>query len=122
MINNFLYALSLLTLAYLMGCTTPAKLTSAAMKKYDRDTKYAIEEQTDGFVITINYERYQMIPETGALMTACKSSLNSLAHEHARQISRDIQPIDEQMMRISTGRIGLTGITSCAAQVRTFWK
>ncbi len=106
----------------LAGCATPAGYTGAPMTLYDRDTEYAVENRDDGFVITIYYSRYQFIPESSAVATACKSALTSLAHEVADRRGRQIEPIDEQRIRLSMGRNGFTGITSCSAQAVAKWR
>lgn len=103
------------------GCATPATYTDRPGTVYDKDTSYVLEDQPDGFVLTVDYARYQFIPESGAVQTSCKSQLTSLAHELADKRGRKIQPVDEQRVKISMGRNGVTGITSCAANVRVFY-
>ena len=67
--------------ALIAGCATPMSYTKRPMTAVDRDTEYAIEDREDGFVITLNYTRYQFIPESSAVATACKSALTSLAFD-----------------------------------------
>lgn len=106
----------------LTGCATPASYTAAPMSTYDRDTEYAIENRDDGFAITVYYSRCQFIPESSAVATACKFALTALAHEVAEKGGHQIEPIDEQRIRLSMGRNGFTGITSCSAQAVTKWR
>ena len=108
--------------ALIAGCATPMSYTKRPMTAVDRDTEYAIEDREDGFVITLNYTRYQFIPESSAVATACKSALTSLAFDHADRKKRKIEPINEQRIRLSMGRNGFTGITSCSGQASVQWQ
>jgi hypothetical protein len=85
------------------------------------NTDLAVEPSPTGFLITIRYARYQFIPESQAVATACRSTLLSEAYHYADQQGRKIAPINEQRIRLSMGRNGLTGITSCSAQVPVEW-
>lgn len=106
----------------LVGCATPAKQSDIPLKAYDKTTKYGIEERPEGFAISIYYSRYQFIPESDAVATACKQALTSIAWEEAEKQGREIQPINEQSIRLSMGRNGLSGITSCTAYATARWK
>ena len=113
---------ALLFVMLLTGCATPVCHTNIPLSTYDKDTEYGIEKRDDGFAITVYYSRYQFIPESDAVATACKSQLTAIAWEHADNEGRDIEPINEQRIRISMGRNGLTGITSCQANAVAKWK
>ena len=115
------FVTSLIT-STLIGCATPTKMTEAQMTPYDKDTDYAITPRPDGFSIAINYSRYQFIPESSAVATACKSALTAIAYEQADKQGRKIQPLNEQRIRISMGRNGLLGITSCSALAVAEWQ
>ncbi len=115
-------AIPLAGLLFLSGCATPVSHTNAALSTYDKDTEYNIDSRPDGFGITVYYSRYQMIPESSALATACKSQLTAIAWEHSDQVGKEIEPINEQRIRISMGRNGLSGITSCQASGIVKWK
>ncbi|WP_025744894.1 hypothetical protein [Salinivibrio costicola] len=112
----------LLLAVLLNGCATPVSHTNIPLSTYDKDTEYGIEKRDDGFAITVYYSRYQFIPESDALATACKSQLTAIAWEHADNQGRKIVPVNEQRIRISMGRNGLTGITSCQANAVAKWK
>ncbi|ANX03209.1 hypothetical protein PG2T_02730 [Immundisolibacter cernigliae] len=116
----------LLVLGFLLislaGCATAAKQTNAPMSQYDNNTKHAIEPRPDGFLVSIYYSRYQFFPESDAVATACKQALTSIAHEHASKAGREIEQINEQAIRLSMGRNGLSGITSCSASAPAKWK
>jgi hypothetical protein len=113
-----------LALGFLMvlGCATPVSHTNIPLSTYDKDTEYGIEQTEDGFGITVYYSRYQFIPESDALAMACKSQLTSIAWEYAEKVGKEIEPINEQRIRISMGRNGFTGITSCQAFAVVKWK
>ncbi|MHC4173936.1 MAG: hypothetical protein ACYST5_13490 [Planctomycetota bacterium] len=87
------------------------------MQTYDHNTEYRIEEREGGFALTVYYRRYQFIPESDSVATACKSNLTSIAYEIAEERGKKIKPINEQRIKLSMGRNGLTGITSCSATV-----
>ena len=107
-----------LVLLILVGCATPMRYTDKPLSPYDRDTQYRIDEFEGGFVTTIYYSRYQFIPESSAVALACKSSLTAIAHDYALNKNKKIMPINDQMIRISMGRNGVSGITSCSATVK----
>jgi hypothetical protein len=113
----FILALSLLATA----CATPVSQTQTAMTTADKDTSYAVDERPDGFTLTVQYGRYQFIPESSAVATACKQALTATAFDVADKRGRKIQPVNEQRIRLSMGRNGLTGFTTCEASVPVFW-
>jgi len=116
------FAASFLIASTLIGCATPTRMTDAQMTPYDKDTDYAITPRPNGFSIAITYSRYQFIPESSAVATACKSTLTAIAYEQADKQGRKIQPLNEQRIRISMGRNGLSGITSCSALAVAEWQ
>ena len=120
--SNFKLFVTFLLCSLLVGCATPAKMTDESMVKYDKDTDYAIIPSPDGFSIAIHYSRYQFIPESSAVATACKSAVTTVAYEHADKQGRKIHPLNEQRIRISMGRNGLTGVTSCSAMAVAEWE
>ena len=106
----------------LVSCATPIRESDVPMMQYDRDTEYSVVRRDDGFAISINYSRYQFIPESSAVAVACKSALTAIAFEQAEKQGRKIEPINEQRIRLSMGRNGFTGITSCSAAAVAEWK
>jgi hypothetical protein len=111
----------ILAAALAAGCTTPIP-QGGPKAEADRGTGVAVEDRPDGFVVSVAYSRYQFIPETQAVLAACRSQLLAAAHDVAAQRRRAIEPVNEQRVRISTGRNGLTGMTSCEASVPVTWK
>ena len=116
--NLFLLVISLLA----VGCATPVSHTNMPLSTYDKDTEYGVEESDGGFGITVYYSRYQFIPESDAVATACKSQVTAIAWEHAETSGKEIEPVNEQRIRLSMGRNGFSGITSCQANVVVKWK
>ena len=116
------FTLCLATFFLLSGCATPVTYTDAPMSQYDKNTKYVIENMDNGFSVSVAYSRYQFIPESSAVATACKSQLTTIAWEHSDKVGREIEPVNEQRIRISMGRNGVAGITSCQASAVVKWK
>lgn len=106
----------------LAGCATPVSHTNIPLSTYDKDTEYGLEKRVDGFGITVYYSRYQFIPESDAVATACKSQLTAIAWEYSDKVGKPIEPVNEQRVRISMGRNGISGITSCQATAIVKWK
>lgn len=113
--------LTILILCLLTACATPVSHTNIPLSTYDKDTEYGVEENPNGFALTVYYSRYQFIPESDALATACKSALTSIAWEISDKKGKKIEQINEQRIRISLGRNGLSGITSCQAYATVNW-
>jgi hypothetical protein len=103
------------------GCATPVSHTNIPLSTYDKDTQYGVAESENGFGITVYYSRYQFIPESDAVATACKSQTTAISWEYAEKKGRKILPLNEQRIRISMGRNGLSGITSCQASAVVEW-
>ena len=103
------------------ACATPVSYNNAPMHTYDKDTEYNVDERENGFVVTVYYSRYQFIPESDAVALACKQALTAIAHEVAERKGQRIEPVNEQRIRISMGRNGLSGITSCSATGPAIW-
>ena len=112
----------MLAIVLLNACTKPVSYTDTELTKYDKDTEYSIKQRKDGFAITVNYSRFQFIPESTSASIACKSQLTAIAWEHADAVGKEIHPINEQRIRISMGRNGISGITSCRANAVAKWK
>ncbi len=121
-IHKLLSSITIIYSILVAGCATPMQHTDAPMITYDRDTEYSVVSRPDGFAITIYYSRYQFIPESSAVAVACKSALTAIAYEHADKQDHKIQPINEQRIRVSMGRNGFTGITSCSASAVAEWQ
>lgn len=111
-------ALPLIAAALAVGCATPSPQNEPG----DKNAAHAVKETPEGFLISISYSRYQFVPESAAVMAACKQALTAAAYDVAAQRGRDIEPINEQRIRLSMGRNGFTGITSCEGSASAAWK
>ncbi|QGP77772.1 hypothetical protein [Sphingobium sp. CAP-1] len=112
----------LLCLALLAACTKPADVSRPLTAGGDKNAKFTIKETASGFTVDLRYSRYQFVPEAGALIAACKSIATTRAYEEAKQRGREIQPINEQTLRVSTGRNIINARTACRAFVEAVWK
>jgi len=112
----------IMTMLVLSGCATPVVQTDRPMTQLDKDTHYAVTDRPDGFDLAIAYSRYQFVPESAAVATACRAALTSTAWEVAKQRGKQIHPVNEQRIKLSMGRNGFSGITSCSASAPVEWK
>ncbi|MBG80206.1 MAG: hypothetical protein CMJ39_05795 [Phycisphaerae bacterium] len=108
--------------ASLGSCATPVAYTTSPMTEYDQHTSYAVEDFDGGFTITVYYSRYQFIPESDAVNMAAESQLLALAYEIAASRDREIRQINEQTIKKSMGRNGVSGITSWSGTVKAYYK
>lgn len=109
-------------LAALSACTKPADVSKPLTEGSDKNAKTDIKDTVNGFTVDVRYSRYQFVPEMDALLVACRSIATARAYEEAKVRGREIQPINEQTIRVSTGRNILNGRTSCRAFAEAFWK
>jgi hypothetical protein len=113
---------TLLAVLLLSSCgSSPIRYLDSTLVPHDEHTGYTIESRDDGFDIEVYYGRYQYFPESAVIVDACKSNLIFLANEHAKINQKTIVPINEQGIRISTGRNEWNGITSCSAVTTVTW-
>lgn len=106
----------------LCSCATPVGYTEQPLQRADKDTTFRLDEHADGFTVTVYYSRYQFVPESDAVAMAGKSALLSKAYEIADARGKRIAPINEQRIKMSMGRNGLSGITSWSGTVRVFYE
>ncbi|WP_157668193.1 hypothetical protein [Croceicoccus marinus] len=112
-----------LSLLLIIGaCTTPADVSRPASTQADENAETKVIPTNVGFDVDVSYSRYQFVPETGALITACRSIALGRAQEEARLQGREIEPIAEQDIRVSTGRNILNARTKCRAYLEARWK
>lgn len=111
-----------LVLLSLVGCSSPNTYTNAEMTPYDDRTEYHIEDQADGFTIFVNYTQYSMVHSRIGISEAGKSAMMSLAYELADKRGKKLQPIEEQRVKMSTGRNGLSGNSFWGGTVRVFYQ
>lgn len=109
-------------LALLAACTTPADVSQPLTAGGDKNARFDIKDTANGFTVDLRYSRYQFVPEADALLVACGSIATTRAYEEAKRRGREIQPINEQTLRVSTGRNIINARTSCRAFVEAVWK
>lgn len=112
----------LLLLVAVSACTTPADVTQPLSNASDKNAEFKVNDTASGLAVELRYSRYQFVPETDALLTACRSMLTARTYEEAKNRNRTIEPIDDQQIRVSTGRNIIKGRTSCRAFVEARWK
>lgn len=108
--------------AFLASCATPVGYTEKELSRYDKNTTYRVDDRPDGFTLTMYYSRYQFIPESDAVLASAKSNLTSICYDVADSKGKEIKPINEQRIKMSMGRNGLSGITSWTGIVKAFYK
>lgn len=111
-----------LVLALATACTTPADVTKPLSTANDKKAKFKVADTASGFTVEVKYSRYQFVPETSALFTACRSILTARAYQEAKTRGREIEPINEQEIRVSAGRNIISARTACHAFVEARWK
>lgn len=99
----------------LAACTTPADVSKPIAAGKGNDAKVQIIDTPEGFNVDVKYSRYQMIPETSAVLTVCRSTVIARVAEEAKNRGREIEPIEEQNVRLSSGRNSILGLTACRA-------
>ena len=116
-----LIGLVLTATMFFSGCATPVGYTEDPMQREDKNTTYNVEDHENGFTITVFYSRYQFVPESDAVSEAGKSALLSKAYDVADARGREIKKINEQRIKMSMGRNGVSGVTSWTGTVRVFY-
>jgi len=109
-------------ISLLGACAQPTLYDTAPMSQYDQHTKYMRNDSLKGFTVNVIYERYQFIPESDAVALACKQAATALVFELADAEGRMLKPINHDRIRLSMGRNGVTGITSCSISVPVFYE
>jgi PBP1b-binding outer membrane lipoprotein LpoB len=107
---------------FLVSCATPVGYTEKELSRYDKNTTYRVDERADGFTVTMYYSRYQFIPESDAVLASAKSNLTAICYDVADSKGKEIKQINEQRIKMSMGRNGLSGITSWTGSVKAFYK
>jgi hypothetical protein len=95
--------LALATTLALAACTAPADVSRPLIEVADKNAKFTIKNTPTGFSVEVRYSRYQFVPEADALFVACRSLLTARALDEATTRGREIDPINEQAIRVSAG-------------------
>ncbi len=116
---KYLIALTALALA---ACTHPADVSHPLTEVADKNAHFTVKDTAEGFGVEVRYSRYQFVPEANALMVACRSLVTARAYDEAKTRDREIEPINEQTIRVSTGRNIIKARTACRAFAEAKWK
>lgn len=114
-------AVSVLMLS-LSACTRPADVSRPTIDQGDANAKVEVKDTTEGFTVDVSYSRYQFVPETSALLVACRSIATARANDEAKRRGRDIEPVSDQAVRVSAGRNIINARTACRAFVEVRWR
>lgn len=120
--NIRMTVLGISALAALAACTHPADVSHPLTEVADKNAHFTIKNTPDGFSVEVRYSRYQFVPEADALMVACRSLVTARAYDEAKTRGREIEPINEQTIRVSTGRNIIKARTACRAFAEAKWK
>lgn len=112
---------ALILMPALAACTHPADVSHPLTEVADKNAKFTLNTTPTGFTVEVRYSRYQFMPETSALITACRQLATARAYDEAKRRGREIEPINEQTVRVSTGRNIINGRTACRAFAEARW-
>ncbi len=110
---------AILVLAVASGCEAPARYTALPMTPYDKDTAYRVDDSPSGFTLYVQQARYQFAFNDD-IQASCSQAIRSLAHEIGDRQGRHIE-FDNLHAKMSFGRNGANGISSCTAMVPVLW-
>lgn len=106
----------------LSDCTTPANVSKPLPEGGDRKAKVRMADTPTGFLMDVRYSRHRFVPEPDALLVACRSIATARACEEAERRGREVEPIDEQTIHVSTGRTIINARMACRASAKARWK
>jgi len=116
---KYIVAITALALA---ACTHPADVSRPLTEVADKNAHFTVKNTSAGFTVEVRYSRYQFVPEASALLVACRSLVTTRAYDEAKARGREIQPINEQTIRVSSGRNIIKARTACRAFAAAKWK
>jgi len=105
------------------ACTTTAPPNSGRQVSiYDMSTEYTAEYVPDGFTLLVNYryQQFTMLPSTAA--TECRAAVSSVANSLSDRWHRQIEPMDDQRVKLNTSRNWFGKVTACSATAPIVWK
>jgi hypothetical protein len=116
---TYLFSITALALA---ACTHPADVSRPLTEVADKNAHFTVKDIPGEFSGALRYSRYQFVPEASALLVACRSLVTVRAYDEARAHGREIEAINEQTIRVSTGRNIIKARTACRAFAEAHWK
>jgi hypothetical protein len=114
--------LVLSTALAITACTHPADVSRPLTEVADKNAHFTVKDTAAGFTVEVRYSRYQFVPEMSALLVACRSLVTARAYDEAKRRGREIEQINEQTIRVSTGRNIIKARTACRAFAEARWK
>ena len=111
--------------ALLAGCAEKKvdRIPRHEENSYDQYTKFAFKEESDGFMLTVDYSNWETtsfffdIGVKGATISNCQSKLTSIARELSDKTGRKIKPINPERIIISD-----SDTRYCHAQYKVEWE
>jgi hypothetical protein len=104
------------------ACTHPADVSHPLTEVADKNAHFTVKDIPGGFSVEVRYSRYQFVPEASALLVACRSLVTARAYDEAKTRGREIEPSNEQTIRVSTGRNIIKARTACRAFAEAHFK
>lgn len=104
------------------ACTHPADVSHPLTEVADKNAHFTVKDIPGGLSVEVRYSRYQFVPEASALLVACRSLVTARAYDEAKTRGREIEPINEQTIRVSTGRNIIKARTACRAFAEAHFK
>lgn len=117
-----MHALALSATLALAACTHPADVSRPLTEVEDKNAHFTVKDVPAGVTVEARHSRYQFVPETSALITICRQLATARAYDEAERRGREIEPINDQTVRVSTGRNIVTARTSCRVFVEAKFK
>lgn len=108
------------------ACTTPAPAPAPhaglQMSTYDTDTEYTTTYTADGFTLLVNYRYEQFTVRSSTAAAQCKAALASVANSLAERRQRQIEPVTEQSIHLTTSKTWYGKVTACSITAPITWK
>lgn len=92
------------------------------MSTYDADTEYTVEYVPDGFTLMVNYRYPGFTVRSSTAQTACKAALSSVANSLSERRQRQIEPLDDRLVKLTTRRNWSGTMATCSATAPIAWK
>lgn len=92
------------------------------MSTYDMDTEYTVSYVPEGFTLMVNYRYDSFTVRSSVVAKACKGALANVANSLAQRRQRQIEPLNEQRISVTTSRSWWGRVTACTATAPIVWK
>ncbi|WP_254615401.1 hypothetical protein [Cupriavidus basilensis] len=92
------------------------------MSTYDTETEYTTTYTADGFTLLVNYRYEQFTVRSSTTAAQCKAALASVANSLAERRQRQIEPVTEQSIHLTTSKTWYGKVTACSITAPITWK